>query len=517
MPFRLIPEYHSKIYLCGLLLMAIGLPFSKVIMSISQFILVGNWLWEGDLKNKVKAFWHNKAAVLLASLPLLYLVGIIYSSDIDYALNDFRIKLPLLVLPLVVSTTAPPGQGRFSLIMNIFSLAIVVSSLVSVAAYFGYSPRQINNLRDISVFGSHIRFALMICIAVLFLAYSVFFNHGGNILRAVQLIAAAWLIGFLFFMESATGLTILFVTSLVLGLIYSMRQRSFVVKLFFSGMVLLIPSLLLVLLFKEIKAFYRVKTTDIASLEKNTPYGEAYVHDTTRMNFENGNLVWIYYAPAELEREWNSRSAIKYNEKDQRGQDIGYTLMRFLTSKNLRKDADGVRALTAEEVKAIERGDANVLYLEKGIRKRFHQILWEFNNYFNGENPQGNSITQRIEFWKAAGQAIMENPFFGAGTGELQHEMNRQYAKINTQLEAKYWFKPHNQFVTITVTFGIFGLGWFLCFLFAPASINKRWGEFFYTSFFIVAVLSMLSEDTLDTQAGITFFTFFSCLFLFRD
>ncbi len=34
-------------------------------------------------------------------------------------------------------------------------------------------------------------------------------------------------------------------------------------------------------------------------------------------------------------------------------------------------------------------------------------------------------------------------------------------------------------------------------------------------TFWITAFLSMLTEDTLETQAGVSFFIFFSCLFLF--
>jgi len=35
-----------------------------------------------------------------------------------------------------------------------------------------------------------------------------------------------------------------------------------------------------------------------------------------------------------------------------------------------------------------------------------------------------------------------------------------------------------------------------------------------YLSFFIIAVISFLTEDTLETQAGVTFFAFFNSFFL---
>lgn len=514
--FRLKPEYHQNIFFFGLILMAVGLPFSKVLMSISQFVLIGNWLWEGDLRNKLKMFRHNKAALILSSLPLLYIFGIAWSTDINYAFNDIRIKLPLIILPLIFASSTPIDEKRFFSLMNIFATAVIAASFVSVAAYFGFTKKNVNDLRDISIFMSHIRFSLLICIAILFLFYSAINYSTKNFIKNIQFAAVLWLIVFLFFLESMTGLVALSVAVLVIFLFYSFRQNSITLKTFYLGIVLIIPVLFLSFLVNEIKDFFKVNTMDFSKLEEFSKMGEKYLHDTLKKNLENGNYVWIYYAPEELEQAWNKRSEIKFLEKDKRGQNISFTLMRFLTSKNFRKDDEGVQDLTDEEVKAIENGDANVIYLNRGFRTRINQIIWEINNYMEGENPQGNSITQRLEFWKAAWKGITNNPVLGAGTGELQKEMNFQFSKIKTLLEPKYWLKPHNQFITISVTFGFLGFSWFLIFLFAPGIIQRLWGDFFYTTFFVIALLSMLTEDTLDTQAGISFFTFFSCLFLFR-
>lgn len=497
--------------------MAIGLPFSKALMSISQFVLIGNWLWEGDLKNKLKMFRHNKAALIISSLPVLYILGLIYSDDISYALNDIRIKLPLIILPLVFSSSPPIREKQFYWLMNIFSAAVVAASLACAGVYFGFTGKVITNPRDLSIFMSHIRFSLLICIAIFFFFHSSVRNYKKNSMAYAQFISALWLVFFLFFIESMTGLAALLISVMVISLLFSLRQRSWELKVFFTGAILIIPVLFLAFLYKEVKNFYKINPVDFSKLEEFSKNGEKYVHDTLKKNFENGNLVWIYYAPHELEQAWNKRSAIDFTGKDRRGQDISYTLMRFLTSKNYRKDAGAVERLTEEEVKAIEHGDANVTYLASGFRKRIHQIIWEFHHYYEGENPQGNSITQRLEFWRSAWNAIKQEPVWGAGTGDLQHEMDRQYAAMKTLLEPQYWLKPHNQFITITVAFGFIGLAWFLLFLSVPVIQEKAWGEFFYTVFFVIALLSMFTEDTLDTQAGISFFTFFSCLFLFRE
>ena len=62
--------------------------------------------------------------------------------------------------------------------------------------------------------------------------------------------------------------------------------------------------------------------------------------------------------------------------------------------------------------------------------------------------------------------------------------------------------------------FGIIGMFWFLGALFYPIIAEKKILDFFYLTFFTIAFLSMLTEDTLESQAGVTFFAFFNSLFL---
>jgi hypothetical protein len=45
--------------------------------------------------------------------------------------------------------------------------------------------------------------------------------------------------------------------------------------------------------------------------------------------------------------------------------------------------------------------------------------------------------------------------------------------------------------------------------------ICKKTVDYLYITFFLIAVVSFLTEDTLETQAGVTFFAFFNSFFLF--
>jgi O-antigen ligase len=101
------------------------------------------------------------------------------------------------------------------------------------------------------------------------------------------------------------------------------------------------------------------------------------------------------------------------------------------------------------------------------------------------------------------------------GTGDLQMEFDSQYEASQSKLTDQWRLRTHNQYLSIGAAFGILGLMLFMAMLFWPVILAIRLRDHLYLAFLATAMLSMLSEDTLETQAGVTFFAFFSCLFLF--
>jgi O-antigen ligase len=91
----------------------------------------------------------------------------------------------------------------------------------------------------------------------------------------------------------------------------------------------------------------------------------------------------------------------------------------------------------------------------------------------------------------------------------------RQYEIMNSPLKLEYRWRSHNQFLSISVGFGLIGILWFIFALLYPPIKTRRMTDYFYLSFFVIMMASMISEDTIETQAGVTIFAFFTSLFLF--
>jgi hypothetical protein len=211
-----------------------------------------------------------------------------------------------------------------------------------------------------------------------------------------------------------------------------------------------------------------------------------------------------------LEQSWNKRSAIAYDSLDLRKQNLSQTLERYLISKNLPVSGDGVDNLTPIDIDFIEKGFADVRETKSGLIARLFGIRYQLHN---ASNPNGHSILERIEYWKNAGEIIKTNWIFGVGTGDVNDAMQQMYTKRNSSLTEDRRLRAHNSYLTFWMTFGVFGLFYFV--FFQAKFFLDQWKkkQVLGVFFIVIAFVTFLFEDTLETQMGITFFTLFYALF----
>jgi len=483
-------------------------------MSVSQFILLGGWIIGGELKEKLIRFSKNKTALVISSVFILHLIGLAYTTDFDYGLEDVKKKIPLMLMPLIFSSSPALSKKQFEKILLLFTISVLAATFVCFFILLGYTHKQIVQPYQASVFISHIRFGLLISLSVFILGY-FFIAKKSILLKLLISLLVTWLILFLIMTESATGLICTITVAVLLLAGFILKTNNVVLR--FSVM-----ALLLLGCFFTVKGFFSMTEKlnsafyiDKKQLPSHTKNGNPYIHDTISQGAENGNHVWLFICEEELAEEWDKKSSIPYYGKDMSGNEIKYTLIRFLASKGLYKDAEGVNALSEKEIKSVEKGIPNVNFMRTlNPSARLQKIIWEINLYVKGGNPSGHSVVQRFEFWKASIGIIKENFLFGVGTGDTKSAFENQYEKMNSPLKKESRHRSHNQFLAIATAFGIIGISWFLIALFYPFIAERKIHDYFYITFFIIAILSMLTEDTLETQAGVTFYAFFNSFFL---
>jgi hypothetical protein len=513
-----IRPYHPQVYVAALAMAVIGMPLSKVLISISMFVLLGNWLIEGGLKEKFNLFFKNKIAVVLASLYVLHLIGLLWTTDFTYAFKDLKTKLPLLLLPLILSSTPVLSEKNFRIVLHVFLFALFSETMVGVYNLYGFSGKIVTNMREMTSHVSHIRFSLMLCLGI----FSVFYlimkwkDEYSQRQKIMMGSLAVWFIFFLFVLQSANGLIIFFIAALFSVFYGIVKTRNKVLKVSFLSVIILSIVGTGIWLGNIVKKFYHVNEVNVTQLDSLTAIGNPYKHNMKDTRIENGNRVGVYVSWEELEEAWNKRSDLKFFDKDKNGSQVCFTLERFLTSKGYRKDAGGVTQLTDKDIAAIQSGVANYRYLDKlSFSDRIYEILWEFEDYRTKGNPSGHSVMQRFEYWKAAVNIIKENKILGVGTGDVAEAYKEQYERMKSPLSENFRKRAHNQYLTIAVTLGIFGFICFLVSLLYPLIVYRFQPGYIYLVFLIIILLSFISEDTLESQAGLTFFAFFNSFFLF--
>jgi hypothetical protein len=511
---------HRTIYYSGLLLLAASLPLSIFTTSIALMVLVINWLVEGDFRNKLRMLRSRKSVGFIAALYGLHLVGLLTTSDFVYGFHDLKIKLPILLLPLVTATSQPVPLNRLRSVLLVFIGGVALSSFTSLFVFLGIIPIEFTDVRQISIFVSHIRLALMTDLSIFILVwiclpFSGKFQLSGRYC-VIMLPLVGWFVFFLVLLQSITGLLILLIPGLIMLWILSGKITDVAPRFIFRALIIAVPLIISSYLAKSAGRYYYREPVDFSSLEPLSPQGNPYVHDTLSRAAENGNYVWLYLAEDELRECWNRRSSYTYDGPDKRNQEIKYTLIRYLTSRGYRKDCEGVNLLTAEDVEAIESGCSNHIFTGGySLYPRIYQVIWEIDNYRGGGNPAGHSVAQRIYFLELAREILRENPVFGVGTGDVQAAYNRKYDASEHHFEQKFRRRAHNQYVTFLITFGVAGFLVAMLAFFVPVFLERKWSDFLFVAFFTVGMLSMLTEDTLETHTGVSFFMFFYSLLLF--
>ena len=509
---------HPYLHFTGLLLMVAGLPFSLLLMSLSQFFIGGNWILEGEYAEKWARFKSNRSAWLLCALFLMLLPGMLWTENLNDGFKLIRINLPFLIYPFVLASVPPLKKSWYELLLKLSLLAVFLATL---ACTFIGLPRWLNgelsDIRNISLFISHIRFALLIALAILIGMWML--SSKAIALskpeRGFLLVMILWMTAFLFILQSLTGLGILLTIALGWGIYTVWKKYSLRTAL----LIYAIPVIVVAgITWQGISAWKNYKTPDAiyaSPAPDTTIRGNPYTHALTVL--ENGHYVLSYVCEQELRQEWKKRSTLNLDSTDKKGHSAYFTLIRFLNSKGLKKDADGVKALSQREVRYIEQGVANVNYTGLwGIRMRFYQLLWELDyRQRDGSKPVGHTIMMKLEFWKNARLIVNENPFAGVGTGDVSDSFKKAYQQNASWLDPQWWMTAHNHYLYTAVALGIPGLLFFLYCFFVPYLRSRKDKYIPLRLFFIIAVISMLTEDTLTTQAGVSFVAFYYCFFLF--
>lgn len=528
-------------YLVGLILMVVSLTTSRFALSLSLVYLLVLWFLLGldmrsinrmypekpflsrvlfrigfslkgiwcNVKTRFNDFLHNKIAVVIVSVYIMHLIGLIYTSDYQYAFKDLRIKLPLLVIPLVMSTMKPLSRKQFDTVLWFFIASVF---FVTILGTIKFIRRDFVDVRELSPFINYIRLSLCIVFSIFILGYYLVKKNYSLMIKSIMVFLIIWFLWQITVFESITSILVVAALCFALMVYYVFKSTKTNVKICMVVVIVVVVSVVIYFPYKVARDYMNPAKVDAAQLDTYTKLGNPYVFDTIHFGVEDARYVGLYLSKNEMLEAWNKRSVKKINNE----WDDGYrTLVRYLTSKDLRKDAEGVEQLTENDIRNVENGIANYNYIENpGFKTRIMRVMVGYDNYRRSGDANGSSVFQRVEYIKASFGIIKDNPIFGVGTG-ITKAFDEYYEDTNSKLRPEYRLRSHNQYLAITVAFGVLGLLWFLFSMFYPLVADKRNRNYLYIVFLFIILLSMFTDDTLETQVGATLFAFFNSFLIF--
>ena len=492
---------HDALHFFGFLLIAVGMPSTKVLMSIGMLLLIANFLLEGHFREKIGRIRSNRLVILIIAFYLLLVIGLAWSIDLHAGLKDLKSRLPLLALPLIIAGRSPISVSKVTHLLHFFLASLLVTSLYNFLNYHQIIGNKVyDDIRGMSLFASHIRYGLLISLGVGISVYLQLRNGRFNIFYTVL---AVWFGYYSLYSQILTGNLALM--AVVAGTIFFLLwQWRWIAGAVFA-LLLILSSVYFLAQFITIYE----EPVDCSTLPTHTSRGTEYMHSSEVYSEINGLPILTFYCEPELEEEWNKVSELDFMGKDRKLHPLRMTLARYMTALRLKKDADDFQKLTPSDIEKIENGYTYPNEQNEHFMSRIYGIKYQI---LNNKYPNGHSLLQRIEYWKTSVYLIRRHWLFGVGTGGNQKAFDKAYVELDSPLNPENRHRSHNMFFTYLISYGIAGLVLFVLLLFAifrRAMLNR---DLLALQFIIVLTASFLIEDTLETQLGVTIFGFFLAL-----
>ncbi len=289
---QLIRKYFGNtsdaLLFVSLIYVAVVMPFQKPEVPIwpGVAMMTVAWLFSGNLKNKIQFFFGNRNAIIFSALYLFYCFGYFYSSNTNYAQTDLLLKIPLLIFPLVITSSSLKDKTDF--ILKTFLIACFISAVGCIvrAGYMTYTTGEnYFYYYKLSWFFHVGHYAMYLAFAAFTTLYFLFSEKG----KTNFFLQAVYCSAFVFFtiviiLLSARAQIIAFGVVIVLGAINYIFKKENRLK----GLTILVSTLII-----SVAALYLVPQTRERFMTSETEINSLYTKNNTDNYYTHLRLtIW---------------------------------------------------------------------------------------------------------------------------------------------------------------------------------------------------------------------------------
>jgi len=123
----------------------------------------------------------------------------------------------------------------------------------------------------------------------------------------------------------------------------------------------------------------------------------------------------------------------------------------------------------------------------------------------------------RLTRWAAILELIKSSPVIGYGTGSEKELLKEKFFEKKLFTSYLHEFNAHNEYLSFLIKTGLIGLALFIYVLYIGFKTAVQRRDILFLNFMVLIVTVGVSENFLDVNKGIFFFSFFFSVFLFRS
>lgn len=146
----------------------------------------------------------------------------------------------------------------------------------------------------------------------------------------------------------------------------------------------------------------------------------------------------------------------------------------------------------------------------------FPELIKNFNQLFKIENVETSKTSTEIQgvVLNCSTIKIQEAGLFGFGVGDAKNELIDCYSDQDQDLASRS-YNTHNQYLSLILMIGWFGLIFFLIILLYNLNHAIKSKMYISAGILLLYITIMLSENILERQEGVIYFSLFLNFFLF--
>jgi len=508
-----LKNWKENLYLISLGAFLVALPTSIALISITSVALLVVWFLTGDYKTKWNRLLQNKSALLIMSIPIVYLIGLCFTNNTPSGLQELNKSLPWLIFAFVLGSSAPISYKATWRLLGVFIFAV---SLAAGVALIKLSLLDtIFNFRK-AAWVDHIPFSYQTAFAIWLLLYFIFQKNCSAIQKTLLSLLIATLLIALLSLKSLNAFLYFGVMTFTALILLALKTKKRSIRLAYIFGIVLITVLPVYYVYTCVQKFYTKTEYNENEIDEFTANGNKYVHDFNSKFKENGNYIYLYICEKELIPLWNAHSKKQYTDVAPDGDTYGALVLRYMTSKGLRKDSAGFAQLSQKDIENIEKEIPNYIFAGSkfSIYPRIYETIWEIDRYIITKNPNNKSLAERIEQAILAIDIIKKHIWVGIGLGNNAKAYNDVILETGSKLEPQKTGWAHNQYLNYLIRFGVLGTLFILGVITYVFVKGRKNNPFLLTLFFVSMLVANFGEANWETFIGLNYFAFFFCFLM---